>query len=490
MRYAILSDIHANWQAWNAVLLDIRSSSIDRLVCLGDIVGYGPQPARVLESVHEHVHHVVLGNHDAAVCGKLDENLFNEAAADIVRWTRTQLNREALDFLNTLPLSLSGAEFRCAHGDVFSPAQFNYIIDPEDALPSWKATDDQLIFVGHSHDPAIFLLGNSGMPHRVDPQDFCLEEGKRYIVNVGSVGQPRDGDARASYCIVDTNKHTVCWRRIPFDLDAYRSDLEEAGIDADASYFLNADPRQGLRPIREILSFSPPACAADGARDTLEVAELAVLHQEVRRWKRMAALVMAVAISLLGCAGGLLHKHTTRRTVIQSGTIADMAISPVRADPDANLLTHPETPISTPAPIPGWRILLGHRHRQTVRWSTSPNPQFVLESTSARDPVRMESPRIKIAQGQRYRLTGYIRTSADAVGSLKIDVTLWKQSGTGQIRVDHFASDLADSPRKEGWNFATETFSIPAGGSWMRVGVDGTFAGLAEVRDLSLCRLE
>jgi predicted phosphodiesterase len=490
MRYAILSDIHSNWQAWNAVLVDARSCGVDRFVCLGDIVGYGPQPARVLESVHENVHHVILGNHDAAVCGKLDENLFNDAAADIVRWTRGRLNRSAMAFLNELPLTLKGEAFRCAHGDVASPAQYNYVIDPEDAMPSWAATDDQLMFVGHSHDPAIFLLGRSGRPHRVAPQDFILEDEKRYIVNVGSVGQPRDGDARAAYCIFDTGEREVLWRRIPFDLDAYRADLAEAGVDEAASYFLRADPRQGARPIRETLSFSPPASAKDGARDVVEVAELEELHRSVKRWKRTVACVAAIAVIGLSGGGYAFHQHATRRVVITPPALSNLTIAPHRANRDANILATPAMPVATPNPLPGWHVHLGHRRKQAVRWETAPDPQFVIDSAWARGGVRIESPDIQVAKGQRYRLTGLIRMSAEAVGSLKIDVTLWKQNANGRMRVDHFAGDLADSPRKNGWNFATETFSIPAEGVAMRVGVDGVFAGRAEIRDLQLFRLE
>ncbi len=490
MRYAIVSDIHANWQAWNAVLLDIRSSDIDRLICLGDSVGYGPQPARVLESVHEHVHHVVLGNHDAAVCGKLDEALFNDNAAEIVRWTRDQLNPSAMSFLESLPLTLRGDLFRCAHGDLASPAQFNYIIEPEEAVPSWQATEEQLLFVGHSHDPAIFLLGQSGTPHRVPPQDFSLESGKRYIVNVGSVGQPRDGDARASYCIIDTDTQSIFWRRIPFDLDAYRSDLAVAGVSARASYFLSIDPRQASRPIRETLSFAPPARIEDGAIDVVEEAQLADLQREVRQWKRLAAIVIVMALLVLGGAGILVQRHLSRALEISDPETEGLVIQSSVADHEANLLALPTAPIATPASIPGWRVQLGHHRKQKVGWVTTPEPQFVVVSGTVRDPLRIESPLIQVTKGERYRISGLIRATGKFQGSLQLDVTLWKYSEAGLIRIDHFAGDLADSARKDGWYFATETFSIPADGSLMRVGVDGKFAGHAEIRDLKLFRVK
>jgi len=155
MRFAIVSDIHSNLQAWNAALLDIRCNSIDKIVCLGDVVGYGPNPAEVLKSVHENVDYIVLGNHDAVVCGKMDASLFNDQACEIIEWTQAQLNNNAVKFLNSLPLSLASPAFRCTHGDFSQPEAFLYIIDPEDAVASWQTREEQLLFVGHTHTPNI-----------------------------------------------------------------------------------------------------------------------------------------------------------------------------------------------------------------------------------------------------------------------------------------------------------------------------------------------
>ena len=217
MRIAIVSDIHANLQAWNAALLDIRSSGVDHILCLGDIVGYGPNPAEVLESVHANVDYLVLGNHDAAACGKIDARLFNANAQQIIQWTRGRLTRSALRFLETLPLCLEGEFFRCTHGDFSAPGMYQYIAAAEDARASWGAVTEPLLFVGHTHQPALFLLGTSGIPRSVEPQDFALEEDKRFLVNVGSVGQPRDGDPRAAYAVFDAWANEIALRRVPYD---------------------------------------------------------------------------------------------------------------------------------------------------------------------------------------------------------------------------------------------------------------------------------
>ncbi|MBA4389292.1 MAG: hypothetical protein C0404_15075, partial [Verrucomicrobia bacterium] len=149
MRIALVSDIHSNLQAWNAVLMDIRSSRLDRIICLGDVVGYGPNPAEVLESVHANVNYLVMGNHDAVICNKIDSSQFQDSAVESLEWSRQRLGKNAVAFLETLPLCLESELFRCAHGDHSDPAAFNYVIEPEDAIPSWQAVSSNLLFVGH-----------------------------------------------------------------------------------------------------------------------------------------------------------------------------------------------------------------------------------------------------------------------------------------------------------------------------------------------------
>jgi predicted phosphodiesterase len=490
MRLAIVSDIHANLQAWKAVLLDIGSSRVDRIICLGDIVGYGPNPADVLESVYEHAHHVVLGNHDAAVCGKIDEDLFNDAAAGVVRWTRTQLNPEALRFLNGLPLTLSGDNFRCSHGDFAAPAAFNYVIDPADAAPSWNAVDEPLLFVGHSHDPAIFVLGESGTPHRVPAQDFSLEPGKRFLVNVGSVGSPRDGDARASYCIYDTDESSIYWRRIPFDLDAYRQCLERVGIDATGSYFLQHDPLQKTPSVRDQLSFRPPANRAEQARDVVEVAEISLLHRAVTRWKRIAALAGVGTVLILGLAAGIAYRVLTRTLTITPACFE--SIEATAPSDTINLLHVPEHSAGTPETIPGWKIVLEDRRQQRVQWNTSAStPCFILDADGKSTALRVASPAIETAAGMRFCLQAMFRLAPGMDGTIGTDVTLWKAgNGSSVTRVDHFAGKPPNMKRTGGWLLAKETFEIPAGGTHFTAALAGSFTGTIEVKDITLTRIE
>jgi diadenosine tetraphosphatase ApaH/serine/threonine PP2A family protein phosphatase len=181
-------------------------------------------------------------------CGKLDLEHWNPQARDIIEWTRAQLPAEALARFEALSLSLTDGRFRCTHAEFSKPGCFYYISTPEHALRSWNAVPEQLLMVGHSHRPALYVLGASGRPHPVAPQPFVLEDGKRYLVNVGSVGCPRDGDVKASYCIYDTDDLSVEWRRVPFDLAAYRDALRAAGIPEEPSEFLQVDPETTARP--------------------------------------------------------------------------------------------------------------------------------------------------------------------------------------------------------------------------------------------------
>ena len=230
MRYAIISDIHANEAALRAVLTDAVDARADKIICLGDVLGYGPEPIAALELVYRRAHVCLAGNHDDAVCGRFPVEDFTDFAVEAVQRHRAVLTREATDWLKHLPYTCEFEGFACAHGDFSNPENFNYILEPQDAMPSWETRTEQLLFVGHSHQPGIFVLGASGTPHRIDAADFTLEDGKRYIVNPGSVGYPRSGDCRSSYCVYDDAERTVEFRTLPFDLDSYAAKMHGQGL--------------------------------------------------------------------------------------------------------------------------------------------------------------------------------------------------------------------------------------------------------------------
>ena len=232
MRHAFVSDIHANIQAWNAVLEDIRRQEIKHIINLGDVVGYGPSPKEVLESVRDHSEISVIGNHDAVCAGRMDDSIFNDIARAAIKWTRQQLDAEQCQFFVDMAEKArpDGAGFVAAHAEVIAPLDFGYILTEEDAKKNFAACDDKLIFIGHTHRPGIFVLDQSGKISIEYPASVVCDPEKRYIINPGSVGDPRSEDIVASYCIYDSKTRELTFHRVKFDTDAYRRTLDASGL--------------------------------------------------------------------------------------------------------------------------------------------------------------------------------------------------------------------------------------------------------------------
>ena len=220
MTYAIISDIHANESALRRVLADAAARGATQVVCLGDVVGYGPLPGETLALVRKTCTAVLAGNHDDAVSGRRGADDFVDLAGEAVGRHRDALDADDLAWLKSLPYTCKLGEAVAAHGDFTDPSAFNYVESEQDAQASFDASDAQLMFVGHTHVPALFLTGQSGAVYRLPPQDFVLEDGKRYIVNPGSVGYPREQDGRclSSYVLYDSATRTVSFRFLPFSV--------------------------------------------------------------------------------------------------------------------------------------------------------------------------------------------------------------------------------------------------------------------------------
>lgn len=495
MQVAIISDIHANLQAWNAVLLDIRHSGIKKIICLGDIVGYGPNPAEVMESVYANVDYFVLGNHDAVICRKLDPSLFNQTAHELIEWTRDRLGPNAMKFLGAIPLTLQTNAFRCAHGDLGEPASFDYVIDPGDATPSWNCVDDQLIFIGHTHVPAIHVLGSSGVPRTVAPQDFALEEGKRYIVNVGSVGQPRDGDSRASYCIYDTTRKSVLWRRIAFDLDAYRVALKSVNLPEDHNYFLKHDPRLAVPPLRELLSFTPAATPDQAVRDVEEVQHVERLERSISKWKFLAAILFLL-VTAAACF--IVFRDDPVPPVIPETTLCIPApdngpLDAKSTEEGRNILSLPSAPVAAGEAIPCWSITLGDSNKQSVA-VTNREPgrcDFLFASSSADTDITISSPPILVEPGMKLCIEGFFLRSPDFKGAATAEIALTSSNSTsGATELEHFVTKEPRVSRQGGWLAAKQTFTIPRDGYSIRAVIRGKFTGSFQVRDIKLSKPE
>lgn len=221
MRLAILSDIHANREAFSAVMDDMAQRGCDRLVILGDVVGYGPDPVWCLQRVRalQAEGAVVLqGNHDAAIeTGTAGMNPVARAALD---WTRAQLDPQARAWLAGLPLTAEVEGITLAHASPAAPATWPYVLTAEDAAPAFAATPARLILVGHVHVPLLVSQDRAGLckgfrPRPGQPQP--LLPSRRWLAVVGSVGQPRDGDAAAGYATLDTDRAELTFRKVPYD---------------------------------------------------------------------------------------------------------------------------------------------------------------------------------------------------------------------------------------------------------------------------------
>jgi len=234
MRYLLLSDIHSNDEALAAVLGRARRRGFDRVVILGDFVGYGAEPNAVLDRLRRIRKRKVLirGNHDKVVCRLDDGNLFNPVALEAARWTETALSRRNLEFLAALPLgpvAVDGA-FEICHG---SPRDEDaYIFSDRDALVNFRDFDSRVCFFGHSHIPSIFTLEPHGIRVEVVYGSHVrrLEEGRRYLINPGSVGQPRDRNPAACYGLFDDVRNRLTYVRVPYDADLAARKIRAAGL--------------------------------------------------------------------------------------------------------------------------------------------------------------------------------------------------------------------------------------------------------------------
>lgn len=232
MRIAILSDIHSNYEALTAVLEYCRFNRIHKYVCLGDVVGYGADPNPCCELMRQVASVTLLGNHDAAVAGMMDTEYYYPAARQALFWTREQLSEDNFRWLYGLPYTYHMDNLGFFHSAPIMPSGFFYVVRNEDAQAHLKVFDrlQEFNFVGHSHLTNQYLLG----PRRakdVTGKSVGFQHDKKWIINVGSVGQPRDRDNRACFGIFDTDEQTFEHVRIDYDIDATAGKILRAGLD-------------------------------------------------------------------------------------------------------------------------------------------------------------------------------------------------------------------------------------------------------------------
>jgi diadenosine tetraphosphatase ApaH/serine/threonine PP2A family protein phosphatase len=234
LRVAVLTDIHSNRQALEAVLAAVEAAGVDQTWCLGDMVGYGADPDACTKLVRERCDTCLVGNHDLAVLGALDTSTFSETAAAAVEWTRENVGEETLEFLGELEPTASQGGVGLFHASPRDPV-WEYVLSSDQAEAGFEAQEERVGLIGHSHIALFFVRASATRPGYVqgaqaeDGLEIELPDGQ-WLLNPGSVGQPRDSDPRAAWLELDTDAWTARWHRVEYDIGAAAKAIRAAGL--------------------------------------------------------------------------------------------------------------------------------------------------------------------------------------------------------------------------------------------------------------------
>jgi diadenosine tetraphosphatase ApaH/serine/threonine PP2A family protein phosphatase len=229
VRYGIISDIHSNWEALGAVLRVLREEEVEYYLCPGDLVGYGADPNLCVEEIRRLPCAAVLGNHDAMAMGREAPDDFNPNAREAVLWTREVLKEDHKRFLKGLPLQRKTGEWFLVHATPGEPESWHYLLSWDQGSREFSHFQEPVCLFGHTHHPFALKMGAKGFTGLHDKK-VRLEPGSRYLLNMGSIGQPRDGDPRAAYGIFDSGTQTVEFRRVEYDVATAQRKIRDAGL--------------------------------------------------------------------------------------------------------------------------------------------------------------------------------------------------------------------------------------------------------------------
>lgn len=230
MRIAFISDVHANLEALQATLADIDKQKVSKIHFLGDAVGYGCEPNDCVELIHKRCDIKLLGNHDFAALGLQSVECFNDVARASISWSQKELSERSLSLLADFELENINKTFHLVHASPRSPEIWEYILTSRDAQDQFECFEKQLLFVGHSHVPMMFALREGGALSQRTVAETELDKDTRYIINVGSVGQPRDKDPRACYVTLDTSSNVLRYHRVEYDVSKAANQIERNGL--------------------------------------------------------------------------------------------------------------------------------------------------------------------------------------------------------------------------------------------------------------------
>jgi len=228
MKYAVIADIHANLEALRVVLEDAKKQTCTHYVCLGDLVGYNANPKECLDIIRDTGMPCVKGNHDEYCSSETNLEGFNPHAAEAIQWTRQQLTEEDRQWLKELKYIRLVASFQIVHATLDGPQRWGYVFDRLAAAASFTYQNTAVCFFGHTHVPVAFI--RDSVVRGGTYSKFKIEPGRKYFVNVGSVGQPRDGNPKAAYAIYDMDEGSVELRRLDYDISAAQAKIMAAGL--------------------------------------------------------------------------------------------------------------------------------------------------------------------------------------------------------------------------------------------------------------------
>jgi diadenosine tetraphosphatase ApaH/serine/threonine PP2A family protein phosphatase len=230
MTWAFFSDVHGNIEALQAVAADIKTHGVDRALFLGDAIGYGASPNECVELISEITEFQLIGNHDEAALASSTPFDFNRHARAAVDWTREALTKESRRTMENWLLETQWEGLRFAHSSPDRPGRWDYVLDPNDAEDAFHAFGEQTCFIGHTHQPIIFKKIGDSLPVGTIREECELDDSTRYLINVGSVGQPRDGDPRACYALFDPETSRVMYRRLEYDVNQAQTRIRKATL--------------------------------------------------------------------------------------------------------------------------------------------------------------------------------------------------------------------------------------------------------------------
>lgn len=230
MKYFVFSDIHGNLEALREVISQIDVIKPDLVVCLGDIVGYGADPDKCVELVYENADIRIAGNHDMAATGQISTDGFNPSAREAIRWTSNMLTAEHIRILEESEISRKHDDCLFVHASPISPLDWDYVYTVAQAIEIFQYFDSKFVFVGHTHIPGIINNSASEGPKAVDGNLVKVEADGRYLINTGSVGQPRDGYNSACFTVLDTDRGIIDQRRVSYDFASAQKKILNAGL--------------------------------------------------------------------------------------------------------------------------------------------------------------------------------------------------------------------------------------------------------------------